>query len=139
MINKHKDCYNEKNGFASMPIEHIGKFYNACTDPCDMLSGPCACGAGHGQQEWPDWLQLEVFGFVSDKDSRIKRKEIKIESACGHNNLTSYGNYTGIVVTVDDQIDTGSKVEGMFTYKKYECIDCGKIITILNAVVEKTK
>lgn len=21
--------------------------FNACTDPCDMLAGPCACGAWH--------------------------------------------------------------------------------------------
>ena len=64
--------------------------------------------------------------------------EIKVESVCDHNNLTSYANYTGIVVTVDDQIDTGpSRVEGMFTYKKYECVDCDKIITVLNAVVER--
>lgn len=65
-------------------------------------------------------------------------EEIKIESVCEHNNLTSYGNYTGIVITVDDQINTdSSKVEGMFTYKKYKCVDCGKVITILNAIVEK--
>ena len=75
MINKHKDCYNEKNGLANMPIEYVGKFYNIHTYPCDMLSGPCACGAWHNQEEWPDWLQLEVFGFVSDKDNSIKRKE----------------------------------------------------------------
>lgn len=23
------------------------KQYNACTDPCDMFDGPCACGAWH--------------------------------------------------------------------------------------------
>lgn len=64
--------------------------------------------------------------------------EIKVEIPCEHNNLTVYGNYTGIIVTVDDQSDTGpSKVEGMFTYKKYRCIDCDKIITVLNAIVEK--
>jgi len=77
MIGKHKDCYNEKNGLANMPIEYIGKFYNACTKPCDMLSGPCACSAFHHQEEWPNWLQLEVFGFVGDKDSFIKREELK--------------------------------------------------------------
>jgi len=76
VINKHKDCYNEKNGLANMPIEYVGRFCNGgCTDPCDMLSGPCACGATHHQEEWPDWLQLEVFGFVSKKNSFIKRKE----------------------------------------------------------------
>jgi len=66
--------------------------------------------------------------------------EIKVESACSHNTLISYGNYTGLVVTVDDQTNTNpSSIEGMFTYKKYECVDCGKIITVLNAVVEKKK
>lgn len=65
--------------------------------------------------------------------------EIKVEISCGHNNLTSYGNYTSLVVNVDDQINTASRIDGMFIYKKYECVDCGKIITVLNAVVEKIK
>lgn len=64
--------------------------------------------------------------------------EIKVEVPCAHNILAACGNFTGIIVTVDDQIDTGSsRVDGMFTYKKYVCVDCRKIITVLNAVVEK--
>lgn len=64
--------------------------------------------------------------------------EIETNDVCGHDNLTSYGDYTALVVAVDDQINVGpSKVEGMFTYKKYKCVDCGKIITVLNAIVEK--
>lgn len=27
--------------------EWAPKQYNACTDPCDMWNGPCACGAWH--------------------------------------------------------------------------------------------
>ena len=57
-----------------MPEEYLGQFYNACTDPCDMLQGPCACGAWHHQEEWPDEIQTEIFGFVSDKETIIKRK-----------------------------------------------------------------
>ena len=30
-----------------MPEELQGKIFNACSDPCDMLIGPCACGAWH--------------------------------------------------------------------------------------------
>ena len=33
--------------------------------------------------------------------------------------------------------DDDGRVCGMFTYKKYKCDCCGKIITVLNAVVEK--
>ena len=63
--------------------------------------------------------------------------DIKVEVSCDHNNLRSYDKYTGIVVA-DLRGDKGpSNLEGMFTYKKYICNDCEKIITVLNAVVEK--
>ncbi len=42
----------DKNNFIPMPKEWIGQYYNACTDPCDMLCGPCACGATHHLDEW---------------------------------------------------------------------------------------
>jgi hypothetical protein len=69
---KYKDSFNPKNDLATMPEAYYGKFYNACTEPCDMLQGPCACGAWHRQGEWPDQIQMEVFGSI--KDSSIKRK-----------------------------------------------------------------
>ena len=28
------------------------RFHNACSDPCDMLIGPCACGAWHHLKDW---------------------------------------------------------------------------------------
>ena len=68
---------NPKNNFVPTPLKYIGKFYNACTDPCDMLQGPCACGAGHSQEEWPDSIQLEVFGNVSKKETILKRTMLK--------------------------------------------------------------
>ncbi len=73
---KYQDHYNSKNKLASMPEKYYGKFYNACTDPCDMLQGPCACGAFHNQEEWPPKIQLEVFGNISAKKTVCKRTSI---------------------------------------------------------------
>lgn len=41
-----------KNDFMEMPKDWIGQVHNACTDPCDMLNGPCVCGAWHHWDEW---------------------------------------------------------------------------------------
>ena len=60
-----------------MPGDYIGAFYNACSDPCDMLQGPCACGAWHQQKEWPDNIQMEVFGNISPEESTIKRVPVR--------------------------------------------------------------
>ena len=67
--------FNSENGLASMPEEHIGRFRNGRhnPDPCDMLSGPCACGAWHRQEEWPNEIQMAVFGSISDKKTICKR------------------------------------------------------------------
>ena len=35
-----------------MPADMRGRFHNACTDSCDMIDGPCACGAWHNAKEW---------------------------------------------------------------------------------------
>ncbi len=35
-----------------MPDDMRGKHFNACPDPCDMIDGPCACGAWHNAKEW---------------------------------------------------------------------------------------
>lgn len=73
MPTKYGHHFNKDNGLASMPDKYVGLFYNACTDPCDMLEGPCACGAWHHQAEWPDNIQMEVFGNISSEESIIKR------------------------------------------------------------------
>lgn len=40
------------NRFIVYP-EHWEPYYNGgCSDPCDMLQGPCACGAWHYLYEW---------------------------------------------------------------------------------------
>src|SRR3972149_1206950 len=33
-------------------------FFNACTDPCDMYIGPCACGAWHAPLDSIFWREL---------------------------------------------------------------------------------
>jgi len=66
--------FNPQNNLANMPKKYLGLFYNACNEPCDMLQGPCACGAWHHQTEWPDEIQLEIFGNVSAEKTICKRK-----------------------------------------------------------------
>lgn len=39
------------NGLLAMPDEYLN-IHNACTEPCDMVSGPCACGAWHSETDW---------------------------------------------------------------------------------------
>ena len=41
------------NGFIVMPEKFLGKFFNACTESCDFIEGPCACGAWHHLRDWP--------------------------------------------------------------------------------------
>lgn len=55
----------------AMPKHLIGKFHNACVDPCDMLVGPCACGAWHHWEEW----DIEKVPF---KERYFKRKWWKL-------------------------------------------------------------
>ena len=35
-----------RSGFVAWPASEPAR-HNACTDPCDMWTGPCACGAWH--------------------------------------------------------------------------------------------
>jgi hypothetical protein len=39
------------------PKEWKERHFNACTEPCDMLVGPCACGAWRSPECWPDVLR----------------------------------------------------------------------------------
>lgn len=44
------------NGMVAWPdgwLEH--RHFNACNEPCDMLAGPCSCGAWHCESE--PWVQ----------------------------------------------------------------------------------
>jgi hypothetical protein len=32
-------------------------YYNGgVNEPCDLIRGPCLCGAGHGLEEWHTWV-----------------------------------------------------------------------------------
>jgi hypothetical protein len=44
-----------ENGLVPWPREWTDYHYNACNEPCDMLVGPCACGAWH--QETEAWVR----------------------------------------------------------------------------------
>ncbi len=55
---------------------------------------------------------------------------------CEHNRLEALEPvFAGINVNVEEM----AGVKGMFCFKKYRCVDCGKIVTILNAVVSEEK
>lgn len=54
--NEQKLRPRDGNGLVAMPEKFIGEFSNACTDPCDMIIGPCACGASHHIRDWPEWF-----------------------------------------------------------------------------------
>lgn len=41
---------NPDNRIKEMPDEI--KIYNASSEPCDMLVGPCCCGAWHSKEDW---------------------------------------------------------------------------------------
>ncbi len=44
---------SESNGIVLMPKSIMGKYHNGQTpEPCDMIAGPCACGAWHHLHEW---------------------------------------------------------------------------------------
>lgn len=42
--------------------------YNACAQPCDMLRGPCACGAWHEPQDF-----TEVPGCPEELRARVEQ------------------------------------------------------------------
>lgn len=39
------------NGLLGWPDSWTTRHHNACNEPCDMLIGPCACGAWHNAAE----------------------------------------------------------------------------------------
>jgi hypothetical protein len=47
------------NGNVPWPQDWTDRHYNACNEPCDMLIGPCSCGAWH--QEHEDWVRAILF------------------------------------------------------------------------------
>ena len=42
----------KQDNLVPMPVGWIGQYHNACNNPCDMLHGPCVCGAWHHLNEW---------------------------------------------------------------------------------------
>lgn len=55
MLFQRHNVEDVRQGFGLGYPDHWPKRYNACTDPCDMLEGPCACGAWHRRDE--GWVQ----------------------------------------------------------------------------------
>ncbi len=57
IINEQELKDSAGNSCVAMPTKFIGRFRNGGhPDPCDMIVGPCACGASHHVQDWPEWF-----------------------------------------------------------------------------------
>lgn len=68
-----------------MPDEMRERFHNGqCPDACDVIDGPCACGASHSAKEWISKLQAELNTAINIKLFRICRhcnKEFEAETS----------------------------------------------------------
>jgi len=64
-VQKARD-WKDASGNNMMPVpNHWPPNYNASSEPCDMVKGPCSCGAWHSLSE--DWVQYRVKEFGFDK------------------------------------------------------------------------
>jgi hypothetical protein len=45
-------------GYTPWPEQWTDYHYNGCEEPCDMLFGPCVCGAWHTLDD--DWVQEKL-------------------------------------------------------------------------------
>ena len=54
----------KQNGMVAWPDGWDGQNYNGTNEPCDMLVGPCSCGAWHHEDEY--WVRraLEVHNAI---------------------------------------------------------------------------
>lgn len=51
-----RDLPTEQDPFVPLP-KHWPKRFNASNEPCDMLVGPCACGAWHSEGDIPSPIE----------------------------------------------------------------------------------
>ena len=52
---RRKRQLHKVNGIVPWPENWTDRHFNANVEPCDMLAGPCACGAWHDETE--PWVQ----------------------------------------------------------------------------------
>ncbi len=60
-----------------LPESMRGSFFNACTDPCDMLHGPCACGAWHTATEWAIKLSVQLKA-LAEQVAELRNPKVKV-------------------------------------------------------------
>jgi hypothetical protein len=68
--------YRHRNELLGWPkeLERVSLF-NACNEKCDMLIGPCACGAWHQPDDWTDILNrhnLEIRDYPLDATPEVE-------------------------------------------------------------------
>jgi hypothetical protein len=54
----HEILEKYPNGFVPWPAAWTDRHYNGCNEPCDLLIGPCRCGAWHSEDE--TWVQEKL-------------------------------------------------------------------------------
>lgn len=95
------------------------KYYNACNDPCDMLEGPCACGATHILGEFKFHRASGTAPAILLRDGLIV---IEIAPSCWVGGTHANGEM---------QFLTSCGRAGDWDHNKYECIKCGYQCTVM--------
>ena len=81
-----------------MPVSMHGCYHNACTDSCDMIDGPCACGASHNVKEWIEKLdkyvkkfRAEIFRYNKElSDALSKNEQLQAELDKENNSIDKF-------------------------------------------------
>lgn len=71
--------------------------FNANNEPCDMVDGPCCCGAWHNPEE------MRQFICYCDQGYALFEKHIRVCSGCGFGFLKYDGNGALCRVCVEDR------------------------------------
>lgn len=99
--------YLKKKVEFDMSADMRGRFHNACTDSCDMIDGPCACGAWHNAKEWIEKLSKIVKKLQAElviqkaKVVTAEAKQIQFQNT----SLERYGQQAVKLSTVQAEID----------------------------------
>jgi len=71
------EATKEGSNLIPMPEKLIGKFFNSCTEPCDFLIGPCACGAWHDINDLVQRLNSlgSAYDHLTEENKELKQAD----------------------------------------------------------------
>lgn len=73
-----------------MPVNMQGKHFNAGVDSCDMIDGPCACGAWHNAKEWIEKLNIKL--DFAKKENQAFGNVLAVIHRDGGHYITKHGH-----------------------------------------------